>query len=556
MADLGFKLEPQQPQPCSTATECSQLAYLADIEHHRVLRRFLESHFAAHPEDRSALHYEPGPVKTPASVAAKMKRLGKSPNEIPDYVRSRIVADNPQALDRMVDQLRSAGLRFTDVADYVSNPYEDGFRAVNIKLVLPKSGFTGELQIVPSSTLVVGAASHANYEELRSMPKSGLTPVQVARVKQLTAESRLLEDVAASQHGFSSMLDPSKAPLHDVRNPQYRANFLGDFAGQEPLLDKYLDPAFKLPPAPQSTLSSRVASSAESGLARAERLYDRVGRATGSQQAVEKANQALSAATLGLSNKAGDTIRSGVVGLIQKAAPFLHKVGLLQIASFAGRALPIAGAAVGAAHGIWETGRHAYEGDIGKATAAFAGGTARTFFGLGGAAGLAYGEASYEAIRQGMGRLGDQLGRDWWVAPSLPVAVGQAIKDAVIPSQPPTERAVGGQRVSTPRKPELSEKNGTDNSTFQFAPPARKPTGSRVEKPQRHSSAQPYSRFAQQNAVDVTRPQESRSTSFRKYASMSPQGERDPAISASAVIKSHQNRPSPNKRSGIGLSPA
>jgi len=51
--------------------------------------------------------------------------------------------------------------------------------------------------------------------------------------------------------------------------------------------------------------------------------------------------------------------------------------------------------------------------------------------------GLAYGEAGYEAVRQGMGHLGNALGRDWWISPSIPVAVGHAIKDAVTP---PTEK--------------------------------------------------------------------------------------------------------------------
>lgn len=453
MASLGFTLEPQQSQPCSTATECSQLAYLADVEHHRIFRQFLERHLAAHPEDRNAVHYVPGPVKTPASIAGKIDRMkvtnpASDFRSVPDYVRSRIVVDNPEALSRVVNSLHNERIRFSSAADFISSPYRDGFRAMNLKLILPKSGFTSELQIIPASSIIVASVSHANYEELRTMPPlSDQTATQQARFNQLTAESRVLEDLAASQHGFSSMLNSEKAPLHDTQHPDYAANFMRRYPGQEAMLAKYLDPAFKLPPAPQPKLASRVTSAAEAGLARAERLYDKVGQATGSRQAVERANQALNAATLGLSDKTGTALRKGATGIIAKAAPFLHKVGLLQLVSFAGRALPIAGAAVGAAHGLWETGRHIYEGDFGKASAALAGGAARTFFGLGGAAGLAYGEASYESIRQGLGRIGDQMGRDWWVSPSLPVAVGQMIRVSVSPAQVPKEQPKSRERA-------------------------------------------------------------------------------------------------------------
>jgi len=199
----------------------------------------------------------------------------------------------------------------------------------------------------------------------------------------------------------------------------------------------------------------------------------------------------LNTATLGLSDKTGTAIRKGATGIISKAAPFLHKVGLLQLASFAGRALPIAGAVVGAAHGIWETGRHIFEGDFGKATAALAGGTVRTFFGLGGAAGLAYGEASYEAIRQGIGRIGDQFGKDWWVEPSLPVAVGQAIKDAVSPIPKPEKQSARREPVTSEptSKPSYARFAFTPDASQSFrAPVAIQRAGDRATPPPRAAS--------------------------------------------------------------------
>lgn len=134
-------------------------------------------------------------IKEEASLQTKLARKG-SPEAVSDYLGGRIVADTPEAIDRVVARLRERN-EIMEVDDFLGGNRAGGYRAIHVQMMSDK-GISVEVQIQPKEIREAQDKAHGNYKKWQEIEKEngGIIPDELfaAKLADDAADRKTFDD--------------------------------------------------------------------------------------------------------------------------------------------------------------------------------------------------------------------------------------------------------------------------------------------------------------------------------------------------------------------------
>jgi hypothetical protein len=145
---------------------------------------------SAHPA-LASINFEAGPLKTESRAIDKLPDYDGDASQISDLVRGRIVADNPEQLALIKQELTKmtadGRLSVVKSKDSFIKPSESGYRDMNYKIRLP-NGHVAEIQVVDRQMLAAAKLTHDPYEEAQTIKRNAVDAD--GNPRRMTAEER------------------------------------------------------------------------------------------------------------------------------------------------------------------------------------------------------------------------------------------------------------------------------------------------------------------------------------------------------------------------------
>ena len=104
-------------------------------------------------------------AKERESIQSKFEYQGRQPNQVSDWLGGRIMVDNWQAMQDVIERIKQNGdVRIVD--DFMNEPKGGGYRAVHVQ-IMGSNGLSAEVQIQPREMTAAGEEAHKIYSKWR-----------------------------------------------------------------------------------------------------------------------------------------------------------------------------------------------------------------------------------------------------------------------------------------------------------------------------------------------------------------------------------------------------
>jgi hypothetical protein len=153
--------------------------------------------------------------KTMADKIVANAEIGRQPNDEPDYLAARIIADTRESLNDVAQRLHDTGAVLED--DNFIETGKSGYRARHMQLALD-DGTSIEIQLVPRPIGDVQEIAHDKYDEVKRL-KDSKDPSDAARYKATMAETaKIFDDPWARASAWVPGLPPERIAGVAVRD--------------------------------------------------------------------------------------------------------------------------------------------------------------------------------------------------------------------------------------------------------------------------------------------------------------------------------------------------
>lgn len=136
-------------------------------------------------------------IKDPETLDLKIDRKGMQPNQISDYLGSRIQIDDNGSADQVIKNIgKNATITHEDNFMTGTGRPDTGYRAIHLQ-VMGKDGFSHEVQIIPKEIMDIYDKNRALYDKWKDYRGNVPPELEKARQKDMATAKKLFDDAWA-----------------------------------------------------------------------------------------------------------------------------------------------------------------------------------------------------------------------------------------------------------------------------------------------------------------------------------------------------------------------